>query len=201
MTLALHIGDRPPAPDARIARSPRRLVGWATVVFTAIYLVSDVIEIAQGGFSTFRLFLTYAGEAAIPLFVMGLYAAQRPRIGRLGLVGAVTFAYSYVFFTATVVYALVARSADYDAVTTAFGVWMTVHGALMLIGGLAFGSAVVRAGVFPRWTGVALMLGVVLVAAASGSSNGPRAIAEAVTATAFIGMGTTLIRRHHERTN
>jgi hypothetical protein len=52
-------------------------------------------QVAQGGFSTFRLALTYAGEAAIPLFVIGLYAVQRPRIGRLGLAGAVAYAYSY----------------------------------------------------------------------------------------------------------
>jgi hypothetical protein len=68
------------------------LVGLATVAFTAVYLISDVIEVAQGGFSAFRLVLTYAGEAAIPLFVIGLYAVQRPRIGRLGFTGAIGYA-------------------------------------------------------------------------------------------------------------
>ena len=72
-------------------RDPRTgllvLVGLAAVGFTAVYLISDLIEVAQGGFSTFRLWLTCAGEAAIPLFVIGLYAVQRPRIGRLGLIG------------------------------------------------------------------------------------------------------------------
>jgi hypothetical protein len=48
---------------------------------------------------------------------------------------------------------------------------MTVHGLIMLAGGLAFGLAVVRAGVLPRWTGVCLMAGVVLVVAASGASQ------------------------------
>jgi hypothetical protein len=81
------------------------LVGLATVAFTAVYLISDLIEVAQGGFSAFRLVLTYIGEAAIPLFVIGLYAVQRPRIGRLGFTGAIGYAYSYVFFTSTVVYA------------------------------------------------------------------------------------------------
>jgi hypothetical protein len=71
-------------------------------------LISDLIEVAQGGFSTLRLSLTFAGEAAIPLLVLDLYAVQRPRIGRLGAAGAVASAYSYVFFTSTVVYALVA---------------------------------------------------------------------------------------------
>jgi hypothetical protein len=55
-------------------------------VFSAVYF-SDLIEDAQHGFSNSQLVLTYVAEAAIPLFVIGLYAAQRPRIERLGLVG------------------------------------------------------------------------------------------------------------------
>jgi hypothetical protein len=96
------------------------LVGLAAVGFTAVYLISDLIEVAQGGFSTFRLSLTYAGEAAIPLFVIGLYAVQRPRIGRLGFFGAVAYAYSYVFFTSTVVYALIAGIPNYAALVKVF---------------------------------------------------------------------------------
>lgn len=169
------------------------LVGLAAIGFTALYLISDLIEVAQGGFSTLRLSLTYAGEAAIPLFVIGLYAVQRPRIGRLGLAGAVAYAYSYVFFTATVVYALIAGTPDYKALVTVLGAWMTVHGLIMLAGGLAFGLAVVRARVLPRWTGVCLMAGVVLVAAASGLPNIARTVAAAVPDAAFIGMGLALL--------
>jgi hypothetical protein len=45
---------------------------------------------------------------------------------------------------------------------------MTIHGVLMVISGLAFGLAVVRAGVLPRWTGLTLMAGVVFIAVSSG---------------------------------
>jgi uncharacterized membrane protein (DUF485 family) len=169
------------------------LVGLAAVIFSAVYLISDLVEVAQGGFSVFRLSLTYAGEAAIPLFVIGLYAVQRPGIGRLGFLGAVTYAYSYVFFTSTVVYALIAGTPSYKALVKDFGAWMTVHGVIMLAGGLAFGLAVVLAGVLPRWTGVCLMAGVVLVVAASGLPNIARAAAGAVPDIAFIGMGIALL--------
>ncbi|MCW2941350.1 MAG: conserved rane protein of unknown function [Actinomycetia bacterium] len=172
-----------------------RLVGLATVGFTAIYFLSDLIEVAQGNFSTDRLALTYAGEAAIPLFVLGLYAVQRPQISRLGLVGAIAYAYCYVFFTSTVVYALVAGTPNYKDLTRIFGAWMTVHGVLLLLGGLAFGLAVARANVLPRWTGVCLMAGVVLVVAASGQSNLARTVAAAVPACAFLGMGIALLHR------
>lgn len=169
-------------------------VGLAAIGSTVIYLASDILEVGQGQFSTFRLILTYIGEAAIPLFVLGLYAVQRPRIGRLGLAGAVAYAYSYVFFTTTVVYALVAHTTDYEAVTKAFGAWMVIHGLIMLIGGAAFGFAVVRARVLPRWTGVCLAVGVVVVAAASGLPVLARTIAEAVPAAAFISMGAVVLR-------
>ena len=53
--------------------------------------------------------------------MVGLALARWPRIGRLGLVGAAACAYSFVYFTGTVIYAL------------------------------GLGSAVVRTGVYPRW--------------------------------------------------
>jgi hypothetical protein len=72
---------------------------------------------------------------------------------------------------------------------------MTVHGLIMLAGGLAFGLAVVRAGVLPRWTGVFLMAGVVLVVAASGLPDIARTVAAAIPDAAFIGTGLALLNR------
>jgi hypothetical protein len=175
-------------------------VGLSAIGFSIVYLTSDILEVGQGHFSPFRLALTYAAEAAIPLYVLGLYALQRPHIGRLGLFGAAAYAYSYVFFTSTVVYALVAHTHDYQDVTKTFGAWMVLHGLIMLIGGVAFGIAVVRARTFPRWTGMCLAIGVVLVVAASGQGTVARTIAEAVPAAAFIGMGWAILRgRAHVR--
>ncbi|MDT4962341.1 MAG: hypothetical protein QOF87_1988 [Pseudonocardiales bacterium] len=171
------------------------LTGLAAAGFSAIYLLSDLVEVAQGNFTTVRLSMTYVGEAAIPLFVIGLYAAQRPRIGRLGLLGALAYAYAYVFFTSTVVYALFAGTPNYQELTKVFGAWMIIRGLVMLVGGLAFGLAVVRAGVLPRWTGMCLMAGVVLVAAASDLPNIARTVAAALPAVAFIGMGCALLDR------
>jgi hypothetical protein len=184
------VGDAPPDLS--------RLVGWAAIIFSAVYFASDVIEVAQGGFSTARLVLTYIGEAAIPLFVIGLYAVQRPRIGRLGLFGAIAFAYSYVFFTTTVMYALVAGTPNYKALTKVFGAWMSVHGVIMLVGGAAFGLAVAVSRVLPRWTGICLIAGVMLVVAASGLPNLARTLAAALPAIAFTGMGVALLNSRRQ---
>jgi hypothetical protein len=138
-------------PAARITLA--QAIGVAAVVFSGLYFVSDVLELLQGGFSTPQLVLTYLAEAAIPLFVLGLYAVQRPHIGRLGLLGAVGYAYAYVFFTGTVLLALVNKSPNWESLVGDLGPWVTVHGLLMLAAGSAFGVAVVRSRLLPRWTG------------------------------------------------
>ena len=58
---------------------PARLVGLTALAFSALYLLSDVIEANQGGFSDGQLWLTFVAEAAIPVFVIGLYMVQRRR--------------------------------------------------------------------------------------------------------------------------
>ncbi len=180
-------------------RSPLvELVASAAVAFSALYFVSDVIELVQGGFSTPQLVLTYVAEAAIPLFVLGLYAAQRPHIGALGLWGAIGYAYAYVFFTGTVLLALVDRSANWDTLVTELGPWVTIHGALMMVAGSAFGVAVTKAKVLPRWTGITLVAGVVLVALSSLLQGMLPAVAETLCAgvrdLGFAGMGLALMR-------
>ena len=164
-------------------------------MFSALYFASDVLELAQGGFSTTQLVLTYVGEAAIPLFVIGLYAVQRPHVGTLGLLGAVGYAYAYVFFAGTVLLALVNASPDWDALVGDLGPWVTVHGLLMLVAGSAFGVAVARAGVLPRWTGLLLVFGVVLVAAASALPGAAQMLCAGVRDLAFAGMGLSLLTR------
>ena len=170
------------------------LIGSAAVAFSVVYFVSDLIELMQGGFSTTQLALTYAGEAAIPLFVLGLYAVQRPQIGRLGLLGALGYAYSFIFFTATVVYALVSGTPDWNALTDRFGAWVTVHSVLMVVSGVMFGLAVVRARVLPRWTGAMLALGMVLMAVAASLPDAAQTAAAGVRDLAFAGMGVALLR-------
>ena len=140
-----------------------KVVGLVALAASVLYFVSDVIEVRQGGFSDRQLWLTLIAEAAVPIFVVGLAIAQRPRLGRPGVVAAVAYAYTFVFFAGTVVYALVNGTKDYYSLTRELGAVMIVHGAVMVIAGLGFGLAVRRARVLPAWTAVALMAGVVFV--------------------------------------
>lgn len=180
-----HLGENNP----RFARQ----VGFAALLFSALYLLSDVIEWLQGGFSNPQLALTLVGEAAVPFFVVGLYRLQRPKIGRLGLVSALAYAYSYVFFTGTVVYAIVYSMKDYAELTANLGAVMTVHGGIMVVAGLGFGAAVIRAGVLPAWAGVLLGVGVVAVAATQTAPESIQLAAAGIRAAGFGGMGWALL--------
>jgi hypothetical protein len=169
------------------------LLGLTALALSVVYFVSDVMELAHGGFSTLQLVLTYVAEAAIPIFVLGLYAAQRPHIGTLGLLGAIGYSYAYIFFTGTVLLALADRSADWEALVADLDPWVTVHGLLMVVAGTAFGVAVIRADVLPRWTGVTLIVGVLLVAASSGLADVAQTLSAGVRDLAFAGMGFSLL--------
>jgi hypothetical protein len=189
---AARTGVRPSSGTSGIAM----LAGLASLVFSVLYLISDVMELGQGGFSTPQLILTYAAEAAIPLFVLGLYAAQRPRIGWLGLAGAVLYAYTFVYFTSTVVYALVERTSDWQSLEQRLGVWLMVHSVLMVVAGVGFGAAVVRARVLPWWTGATLIAGMLLMTATVDLPAGAQTASAGVRDLAFAAMGATLLARN-----
>ena len=189
----------PPGSRAECVYLPRlglaaKVVGAVALVASALYFVSDVIEAAQGGFSDGQLWLTLVAEAAVPIFVVGLAVVQRPRLGRLGELAALAYAYSFVYFTGTVVYALVNDTKDYDTLTHELGAVMTVHGAVMVIAGLGFGYAVIRARVLPAWPAIALMAGVVLVALTQSVPAGMQLVAVGIRDLGFAGMGAALLR-------
>jgi hypothetical protein len=138
--------------------------------------------------------MTLAAEVTIPMVVVGLYRAQRPAIGAAGKWGALLYAYTFVFFTGTVIYALVRDTPNFDRLTRDLDPAMTLHGAVMVGAAVAFGYATARAGVLPRWTGWALVLGVTAVALTTGSSPAIELGAVAVRDVAFLGMGWAVLR-------
>jgi hypothetical protein len=199
------LDDAPVAHHPVDGRSPRTntmfrvraigVIGILALASSLLYFVSDLIEVMQGGFSTGQLWLTLVTEATVPIFVIGLWLVQGARIGRLGTVSAIAYAYSFVFFTGTVVYALVNGTRDFAQLGAALSPWMTIHGAVMVIAGVGFGFAVGRAGILPRWTGMALALGVLLVPVLIGFADTVGLVGVGIRDLAFAGMGAALLRR------
>jgi hypothetical protein len=87
------------------------------------------------------------------------------------------------------------RPPDWDALVGDLGPWVTVHGVLMVVAGSAFGVAALRAGVLPRWTGMTLIAGVILVAVSSGLPSVAQAVSAGVRDLGFVGMGLALVTR------
>jgi hypothetical protein len=170
------------------------LIGLAALVFSGLYFLSDAIEAAQGGFSVSQLWLTLLAEAAIPMFVVGLAKVHGRSFGLLGWASAWAYAYSYVFFTGTVVYALVRHTETYAELSRQLGPAMLVHGAVMVVAGIGFGATVLRARLLPPWTAVALMAGVVLVALTQTMPAAAGLAAAALRDSGFAGMGWALLR-------
>jgi hypothetical protein len=63
-----------------------------------------------------------------------------------------------------------------------------------VIAGIALGAAIVRARVLPRWTGVALIIGMILMSVATVLPDVAETLAAGVRDLAFAGMGVALLR-------
>lgn len=170
-----------------------KVIGALALVASVLYFLSDVIEVVQSGFSIRQLWLTLAAEAAIPGFLIGFAVLYRQRLGRLGLVSAAAYAYSYVIFSGTVVYAMVNHTKDYASLNQHLGTLMITHGAVMVSAGLGLGYTVFRTRPFPAWAGLSLMAGVVLVASTQGLPDGAQLVAAGVRDLGFAGMGAALL--------
>jgi hypothetical protein len=173
----------------------RILVGLAAIASSALYVLSDVMELAAGRLYTGQLIVTYVAEASIPFFILGLNGVQQPRGGWPSLVGALMYGLAFVGFAATVLYPLVTGTRDADAIFDDFGAIYGVNAALAFVGGLLFGASVLRAGVFPGWTGLALIAGLLLTAVLVGLGlpEGVQPVGTAVRSVAFAGMGVACL--------
>jgi hypothetical protein len=65
-----------------------------------------------------------------------------------------------VYFAHTTLVALEEEVATYAELWGRLGDVYTAHGALMVLGGAAFGWASFRAGIFPRWTAALFLAGI-----------------------------------------
>ena len=140
----------------------KRLVALGAILAPTLHSLTDVMEWAQGGFSPVQLWLNYLAFLGIPAVMLGLYAAQRPGISRMGLAGAVLYGCSFIYFAHTTLLALEMHTPTYAELWTRLGTIYTVHGIGMIIGGAGFGWATSRAMILPRWTASLFLGGIAL---------------------------------------
>lgn len=139
---------------------------WITaltaIVAPTFHLTSDVVEWINGGFSHTQLLINYAGFLPIPFMMIGLYAAQCPKIGLLGLTGAVLYGIAFIYFAHTTLLALDESLLNYETLWQKLGAVYTLHGGVMVAGGLLFGFSALKAGVLWRKGVILFIFGLLL---------------------------------------
>ncbi len=126
------------------------IIAVTAIAAPILHLISDVLEWKDGGFSRIQLLINYAGFLPMPFLMLGLYAVQRPKIGWLGLVGAVLYGIAFIYFAHTTLLALEESFANYESLWKRLGAVYTFHGGLMIFGGFLFGFSSLKAGVLWR---------------------------------------------------
>jgi hypothetical protein len=135
-------------------------VGVAALAAPTLHSLTDALEWYHGGFTTAQLWLNYAVFLPMPWLLLGVYAVHEPRPNVAGLVGALLYGAAFTYFAHTALYALTERATNYEELWVRLGATYTVHGAVMICGGLLFGWSVFRAGWLPRLAVVAFLAGV-----------------------------------------
>lgn len=174
----------------------RLLIGLAAIFSPGLHIASDLLEWVDGAFSTPQLYASYVAFLVVPFLMVGLYAVQRPKIGGVGLLGALLYGASFVYFAYTALYAAVAQVPNYEMLWQQLGGWYSFHGGVMIVGGLLFGVASLRALVMPRWTaslfvggvGLNLLFGLIPV------PDMLQTLGSLLRNAGIIGMGVTLLR-------
>lgn len=138
-------------PACRGRTALERTVGIAALAAPALHSITDLMEWQHGGFSAVQLGLNYLAFLPMPWLLLGLYVVLRPRGHALALAGALLYGAAFTYFAHTTLFALATRAASYEALWDALGPLYTLHGALMVGGGLLFAGAGLRSGWRPRW--------------------------------------------------
>jgi hypothetical protein len=148
--------------------SPNSLYRWqgTAILLNAALLVAAGILVAvipEGGLANpVAPLLYYAALVSAVFASLCLYTLQIARAGRLGFTGFVLAAAGAVVYSAPA-YALVAGT---SGVATWHDLWffamssaLPLGATLYFVGSLLLGITTLRAGIFPRWSGWALVAG------------------------------------------
>jgi len=142
--------------------------------------------------------LLYWASVILLLFgLVGLYARQAEKTGRLGLIGFVlafigtAVAEVFLFYAATTMPLIATTAPDlFNQLTAPPAFALPLFGLTFGLGFILFGVATMRAGVLPRWSGLLLIIGI-LFSMAEGSPI-DRALLHAIVTTGHVLLGLGL---------
>lgn len=139
-----------------------RIIGIASIVAPGLHLLSDILELFSGGFTSRQLLINYVAFLAMPFLIIGLCFVQRDVLRWYGLLGAVIYGVSFIYFAHSTMVALESSISSYAGLWNQLGGLYTFHGGLMVVGGLLFGFGSLHAGIISRSGVTVFVIGVCL---------------------------------------
>ena len=174
----------------------RLVVGIAAVIAPLLHSLTDAMEWYQSGFSLAQLWLNYIAFLPMPWLLLGIYMTVEADLGVIGLGGALLYGIAFTYFAHTTLYALASRAPNYESMWQQLGITYTVHGALMVIGGLAFAWAALRTSCVPTaavWLFISGLI-VNLVLAVLPAPDVLQTIGTTIRNAGLVAMGWTILR-------
>ncbi|MGE3466503.1 MAG: hypothetical protein AB7J13_06175 [Pyrinomonadaceae bacterium] len=133
------------------------VIGVVSIIAPGLHWISDVLEWVNGGFTYHQLLINYFAFVAMPFLIVGLCFVQRNSLQWYGLFGAVLYGVSFIYFSHTTLVALENSTARYSDLWQQLGTVYTLHGGLMISGGLLFGLDSLRIRILSR-SGLAIFV-------------------------------------------
>lgn len=180
----------------------RLVVGATAVAAPLLHCLTDAMEWYQGGFSSVQLWLNYVAFLPMPWLLLGIYAVCAGELDASALAGALLYGIAFTYFAHTALHALQSATPSYDVLWQQLGAAYTVHGALMVAGGLLFARAALRAPSLPRLAVVLFGAGLLvnLGLAVLSAPDILHVLGTAVRNAGLVGMGGALLLRGPRRT-
>lgn len=126
-----------------------RLGGLVAAVGGGLLILSEIVEIAGGGFSRPSFAVTTVAFFVLAAGIWGLHAGQATAGGWPSLLGAALFSVgAFLEGVADVIGFGSATEAELQART---GLLVPIAFLILILGAILFGTAALRAGVYPRW--------------------------------------------------
>jgi hypothetical protein len=173
------------------------LIGISAIVVHSLHILTDILEVVND-FTFYQLVLTYIAFLFIPFVIIGLYAVYWKKLGLLGLIGSICYGISFIYFASTAIYAINSLKNginNYEIIYNELGIVYVLHGAIMVIGGILFSVSVIKTKVVPIFTGIVLIIGLLINALFSILPINPnyQIIGSIVRNIGFIGIGISII--------
>lgn len=140
---------------------------WAAVIGAILAILVEVVEIVNAGLAFSSALFAILRAISMLLLAFGvwrLHMIQSREGGKLSLIGALFMIIGYLFTAVFILSLIGAEMPDMEDPTAAIGELVASNPLILialpftLLGPLLFGIATIRAKVYPRWTGIILVV-------------------------------------------